>query len=88
MKGIVKSIHKKNTMFKAQIRSPNDTSLYNRFKKYRNRLNSIIRLSRKRYYAQKLQGASGNVKQTWEVLNDILGKKNRIYISQRRKLCK
>ena len=74
-KGIMKSIHKKNLLFKRHIQNPNNISFFNKFKKYRNRLNSVIRLSRKKYFSQRLNEVTGNVKQTWEVLNSILGKK-------------
>ena len=74
-KGIIKSIHTKNKLFKRYIRDPNNNSLSNKFKKYRNRLNSVIKLSRKQYYFQKLHTVSGNIKETWGVLNNLLGKK-------------
>ena len=74
-KGIIKSIHKKNTLFKKHVRNPNDAALHNTFKRYRNRLNSIIRLSRKTFYAQKLYTASNNVKQTWNILKMYLERK-------------
>ena len=48
--------------------------MHDNFKKYRNKLNAIIKLSRKEYYFHKLQAASGQTSTTWKVLNDILGK--------------
>ena len=73
-KGILKSIHTKNALFKQYIRKPGTISFHEKFKRYRNKLNAIIRLARKEYYKKKIQSASGQSSTTWKVLNEILGK--------------
>lgn len=73
-KGILKSIHRKNVLFKQYIHNPQDTLLHEKFKKYRNKLNKLIKHARKLYYSEKLQATSGNTSLTWEILNEILGK--------------
>ena len=47
-RGILKSINTKNMLYKQYIRKPCEDS-QNAFKKYRNKLNSVIRKSKKEY---------------------------------------
>ena len=74
-KGILTSIHTKNALFKQHILYPDNVMLHEKFKKYRNKLNAIIKRSRKAYYFDKLQSASGQTSNTWEILNELLGKR-------------
>ncbi len=71
---VLKSIDQKEKLYKKYINNPSD---YNkkRYHDYRNSLTSIIRISKKDYYAEKLSSCKHNIKQTWTVLNSILGHK-------------
>ena len=73
-KGILKSIRTKNALFKQYIRNPGNILFHEKFKKYRNKLNAIIKLARKEYYFKKIQSTSGQSSNTWKVLNELLGK--------------
>ena len=44
-------------------------------KKYRNKLTTIIRTSRKMYYSERLDKAKSNMKLTWGIINELIGKK-------------
>ena len=38
-------------------------------------LNKKVKKTKKDYYKHQIQGASGNLKATWKILNDLMGKK-------------
>ena len=46
-----------------------------RYNKYRNKLSSIIHRSRKMYYDNILQKSCSNLKKTWSIVNELIGKK-------------
>ena len=46
-----------------------------KYKKYKNKLTTILRFSEKQYYTQMLSKYRSNVKQTWCILNDIIKRK-------------
>jgi hypothetical protein len=43
-----------------------------KYKKYKNKLISIIRISRKEYYKNKLDRNKDNIKGIWNILNSII----------------
>ena len=53
-KGLLKSIKTRNRLYKIHIRNPNEINL-NTYKKYRNKLTKLIRLSRKLHFTDKLK---------------------------------
>lgn len=57
------------------IRNP---SLSNdqRYKKYKNKLTSILRLCEKDYFSKLIEEKKNDVKGTWRILNDIIRKKS------------
>ena len=46
--------------------------MHEKYKKYRNKLTSIIRVSEKQYYQNKLFEVKENMSKTWKVLNSML----------------
>lgn len=44
------------------------------YKKYRNKLNNIKRIAQKRYFQHQLSNAKSNMKQTWNIINKLIGK--------------
>ena len=47
-----------------------------RYKCYKNKLTSILRFAEKEYYSKLLDQHRNNVKKTWQVLNEIIQKRN------------
>ena len=43
-----------------------------KFKKYRNLYNSLIRISRKLFYDEEFQKHSSNLKKTWQLIQDVI----------------
>ena len=72
---ILKSICRKDKLRKKYVSYPSDSNKA-AYVNYRNKLTSLIRTSKRRYYAEKLEESKFNSKRTWNVLNDILGRQN------------
>ena len=69
--GFKKSIRKKNSLYKKFINSPTDEN-HAKFKQYRNKLNSLLRKSKKQYYSNTLEKSKSDIKQTWNILKNLL----------------
>ena len=69
-------MRRKEKLYKKTISHPTtvNKTLYSR---YRNKLTTLIRAAKEKFYAEKLEHHKHNSKQTWKVLNDILGRSNK-----------
>ena len=74
-RGILKSILTRNRLYKLSLKQPNDVNR-KKYKTYRNKLTSIIRLSRKMHFTQKLENSKGNTELMWKTINTLLNKQN------------
>ena len=72
-KGILKSICKKQRLYRRYLKTKSMSSK-RKYTIYRNRLNYIIRESRKAYYGRQLELNCANLKCTWNILRNLLGK--------------
>jgi len=72
-KGLLKSINKKNLLYKQYIHSPTQKNLQ-KFKTYKNKLNVLTRKAKRKYYFSKFERNKNNMKQTWNTINDIIGR--------------
>ena len=75
-RGILRSIKRRNVLYKRSMkkRSPDNVEKY---KKYRNKLTSIIRYSRRLFYSKRFESANGNISTTWKIVKDILCKQGK-----------
>ena len=48
--------------------------LYTYYKEHRRALRKIIRLAKSKYYSNRFELAAGNIKKTWELINELRGK--------------
>ena len=73
-KGLLKSIKKKNVLFKRFLcyPSPPREHLYKRF---RNKLNHLLKIAKRTYYDQKLKEYQSNAKYTWRILNEVVNRR-------------
>ena len=76
-KGLLKSVQVLNNLYKAQLNTSRDSEQRNRYKIYRNKLNSIKRAAKNLFYLNELDKYRQNIKKTWDTLNDILGKQRK-----------
>ena len=75
-KGIIKSTIHKNKLYKRFLKKP---SIKNEeiYKKYKNKLNHILRIAKKKYYSGKFDESKNNIKLTWKTINELLNKTKR-----------
>ena len=72
--GLIKSIYTRNRLYKISLKSPSIENI-NKYKVYRNKLTSSIRLARKSYFSNKIENNKDNNQTLWQTVNEILGKK-------------
>ena len=73
--GLRNACKKKNRLY-VKFLKQRSTDAEERYKKYKNKLTSILRYCEKEYYTNLLECQKNNVKGTWKVLNKIIRKKN------------
>lgn len=73
-KEIMELSYQKGVLFKQCRKNPDNTILKDEFKQLRNKLTAKIRLARKRYYLNQFSACRNNVKKTWGIVNNILGR--------------
>ena len=74
--GIIKSIKTRNKLYIKFIRHPTEINKSN-YIKYRNKLTSLIKISCKKYYSDKFKTYKYSIKNTWQTINNVLGKNSR-----------
>ena len=75
-KGILRSIHIRNRLFKLTKTNPSVINI-NKYKRYRNKLTSVIRLARKTYYSNELNKNKNNTNSVWKLINTLIGKNSK-----------
>ena len=75
-KGLLKSINKKNKLYKYYLQSPTSEKL-RKFKTYKNKLNMLIHKSKRMFFFKKIEKSKNDMKKTWNAINDIIGKGKR-----------
>ena len=53
-----------------------------KYKKYKNKLNKLIRITEKEYYTSKFEFYTCSIKKTWQVIKNILSKNGTSSIAQ------
>ena len=71
--GLSLSLNHKNRLYRRYLRNPSEANGH-LYRNYRNQLTAIIRLAKKKYYANKFNMCTNNMKNTWREINNILGK--------------
>ena len=75
-KGLLKSINKKNKLYKQYMKSPTVVN-FQKFKSFKNKLNMLTRKSKRMYLYSKFEKSKNNMKETWKEINCIIGKGKR-----------
>lgn len=71
--GFLKSSIKKNRLYKKFIYNPTAQNS-NTYKKYRNKFTHLLRIAKK-CYSDKFKESTNNIKNTWNIINEVLNKK-------------
>ena len=75
-KSVLKSVRTKNKLYKAYLLN-NSKKNQNLYKKYKNKLNHVIKASKKMYYEEQLIKYKHDTKMIWKTQNNILNKKTK-----------
>ena len=76
-KGIMTSILTRNRLYKDALHEPKCKAKHDKYKKFRNKLTSLIRLSRKMYYSKKIESNKSNNNSLWQIVKDLIGTKKK-----------
>lgn len=68
--GLLKSIATKNALFKIKTNSPSDENI-NKYKTYRNKLTSLIKSTKIKYFKSKITLNKNNSKEIWACVNEL-----------------
>ena len=71
--GLLKSIKKKNTLYKQYLSNPSNHSEVH-YKRHNNKLIHNLRVAKRLYYDKKLEESKSNVKATWRLLNEVINR--------------
>ena len=69
-----KSIKEKNRLFRLSREKPSQT-LENKYKEYRNRLNTLLRVAEKEHFAKLLEDNKSNLKNSRKILKEVINTK-------------
>lgn len=70
-KGLVNSIHKRDTMHMQVRKYPYDDKLKNNYLLYRNLCNKLIKQAKYKYYKKEIKTAKNDPKKIWKIVKDI-----------------
>ncbi len=74
-KGLINACKKKNYLYRQFIKyRTREAEL--KYKKYKNKLTTIMRTCRNDYYAKSIESKKNNLKDIWKVLNNIISRTN------------
>ena len=73
-RGLLKSVNKKNRLYKKFVTS-SSTSSETKYKAYKNKLTHLIRIAKRKYYDSKFENARNDLKTTWKLLNEVINKR-------------
>ena len=75
-KGLLTSVKKKNKLYKKYLANPTPVR-DSQYKRYKNKLNHLIRISKKTYYDKKFELAKSDLKTTWKLINEVTNLKRK-----------
>ena len=72
-KGLLNACRKKNNLYKHFLKYRTNEAEF-KYKKYKNKLTSILRENKKEYYTKLLNSKRNDIKGMWNVLNRVIGR--------------
>jgi len=74
--GLLCSSRQKNELSLKSKNNPINKNLFNYYKKYRNKFNTIVKLAKINFYKHKFNSCTNNPKLTWKLIKNITGGSN------------
>lgn len=65
-KGLKNACRKKNTLYREFLKNRTE-QVENKYKKYKNKLTTILRISKQEYYSKLLDRNKSNIKSIWNI---------------------
>ena len=78
--GILKSIKRKDKMFRTYIKCKEENlraNIHDQYKSLRNQINELIRVNKKNYYQNYFTEHSSNIKKVWEGIKEVINIKDK-----------
>jgi hypothetical protein len=73
--GISISVTEKSKLYRKYLKTPNRKN-EGTYKKYKNKLNHIVKLAKKNYYEKQFVNYKNSSRMTWKTINEILNRRN------------
>ena len=73
--GMLSSINNKNRLYQIKLRYPTEENKL-RCVRYRNVLNNVLKCAKKNYFTNEIRNNRNNSKATWNIIFDLIGKRN------------
>ena len=73
-KGLLKSIKRKSKLCRRYINNPSVAN-ENTYKRFKNKLNHLLRIAKREYYENQIKYAETNTKHTWKILKEVIKRK-------------
>ena len=70
-KSLLRSINKKNKLYKQYLRHRSNEKLL-KYKTYKNKLTDLLRVAKRLYFQNQIELNKTNIKQTWRILNNAI----------------
>lgn len=80
--GLLKSMRKKDNLYKKSKKQPYNIKLKARYNKYCNVLNKLLKEAKRKHYEAKIEQAGSDVSKQWKVINSFLNHKHEAPISE------
>lgn len=74
--GLIKSTNRKNYLYKKSCNDPNNIQLKQEYNDYKNKLSTLIKVTKINYFKQQLQKANSS-KNIWLTINNMTGHQNK-----------
>ena len=74
LKGLLKSIKRKSKLYHRYVNNPS-VSNENTYKRFKNKLNHLLRMAKRECYENQIKYAESNIKHTWKILNELINRK-------------
>ena len=73
--GLAISSVRKNKLYKLSKTNSTDLILKNKYKCYKNTFDKLLSLAKQKYYNNKIENCSNDIKKTWSLIKEVMNKK-------------
>jgi hypothetical protein len=78
---IKNSISQKHKLYMKQLKINSQSNIAT-YKKFRNKLNHVLRITEREYYQAKIKEYQSNLRKSWKIINEVINRKKRTKIKK------